>query len=79
MMLPHRRGIAIDDLRAKLDSRRGGCHRGARLQGGQPRGHLRLAIVVPQRPLVIGQRLGLVAGVLANLAQGGQRPRIVGL
>ena len=72
-------------MRVPRSTRRGGDRgragrrqRGA-LQSGQPRGHLRLAVVVPQRPLIIGQRLGLVAGVLANLAQRGQRPGIVGL
>ena len=77
--LPQRRGVAVGHARAGVAGRSGRGRGSAALQGGEPRGHLRLAVVVPERPLVIGQRLGLVAGVLANLAQRGQRPGIVGL
>ena len=56
----------------------GGWSGGGPLQGVDARRHVRLAAVVTERSLVVGQRQGFVAGVVTHLRQGRRRRALSG-
>lgn len=65
-------------LRRRGDGRRYGAHRSrCTLQLSDPSRHLRLKSVLTERPLIIGQRLHVIARLIAQPAERRQRPGIV--